>query len=105
MGLNQHNATRNADPHGNLRSSGLYTCPACAGPKIGGPSRAAHKRPGGLEQKIHFALFVSMCVIGAVAIVDTGPFPLNYAFGAAAALLPLALVIKRRRSGKTAKKP
>jgi len=101
MGLNQHNATRNADPHGNLRSSGLYTCPACAGPKIGGPSRAAHKRPGGLEQKIHFALFVSMCVIGALTFIDTGPFPFNFIFGAFAIMLPIVLVVKRRISRKS----
>lgn len=51
----------------------------------------------GLWAKLHFALFVSMCIFGAAVIVDTGPFPLNFALGATAIILPLALVTRRSR--------
>lgn len=56
--------------------------------------------PTGTRDKIHFVLFVSMCVIGAVVFIDTGPFPFNFIFGAFAIILPIALVAKRRRSSK-----
>lgn len=48
--------------------------------------------------KLHFALFVSMCVFGAAVVIDTGPFPLNFVLGAASIALPLVLVIRRSRS-------
>lgn len=47
--------------------------------------------------KLHFALFVSMCVFGAAVVIDTGPFPLNFVLGATTLILPLALVIRRSR--------
>lgn len=63
-------------------------------------SSAGKGHNAGLWPKIHFAVFVSMCVVGAVVFVDTGPFPLNLMFGAFAIALPFVLVIWRRRSVK-----
>jgi len=70
----------------------------CSNRKTRKPSRLASKSPPAtLGERLYFVLFVSMCVFGAAVIVDTGPFPLNYVFGATAIVLPMALVIKRQR--------
>lgn len=73
-------------------------------PRAGAPSGNADSAPPpGLGAKLYFVLFVSMCVFGAAVAVDTGPFPLNFIFGALMVTLPLALFIKGRRSAANAK--
>lgn len=70
-------------------------------PNAESPPRPTGKSPPtGTRDKIHFVLFVSMCAIGAVTFIDTGPFPFNFIFGAFATALPIALVVKRRISRK-----
>lgn len=70
-------------------------------PNAESPPRPTGKSPPtGTRDKIHFVLFVSMCIIGAVTFIDTGPFPFNFIFGAFATALPIALVVKRRISRK-----
>lgn len=79
-------------------------CPMCSGAKTeGAPGPSGQIPPVGIWPKLHFALFVSMCVLGAAVIVDTGPFPLNIALGAASIILPLALVVRRSRSMEKSK--
>lgn len=79
-------------------------CPVCNSPRTRpnkkvSPTAAGKNAPVSLAAKLHFVLFVSMCIAGAAVFVDTGPFPLNLVFGAFAASLPFALVVKRHRSG------
>lgn len=79
-------------------------CPVCSRHKARRPPRPdGNVTRVSLGTRLHFALFVLMCAVGAAAIVDTGPFPLNYAFGAVAIILPFAIVIKRQRSLDKAK--
>jgi len=74
-------------------------CPACAA-RGEGSRAAAGGRPSSTRDRVHFALFAAMCAAGAFVFVDTGPFPLNLAFGAFAASLPLALAAWRFRAGR-----
>lgn len=97
---------RNADLRWKpFRAPPYATCHKCADSRTGDLPMAARKRsPSGRSEKTHLALFASMCAIGAVAIIDTGPPPLSHVLAAAVALLPPALVIKRRAFGKAARK-
>lgn len=108
-GLDAHSAqtARDVGHRGEPFSLRPYaTCRKCVGSKLEGlPAATRRRTPGDRGEKVHFALFASMCAIGAVAIANTGPLPLNYALGAAVALLPPALVIKRRVFGRASKKP
>lgn len=46
---------------------------------------------------MHFVGMGVLCAVGAIASVQTGPFPLNFAVGAGLALLFVREAIKRRR--------
>ena len=102
LDLSPQQPGRKTGIHGEFyRQAPPTRCPVCASSTAGNFSKAPGKAlPVGLADKIHFMLFVSMCIVGAAVMVDTGPFPFNFVFGTLVAILPFVLVIKRHRSGR-----
>ena len=81
-----------------------HACHICAEGESGRISNDIASSPKRVRDAPYLVVFGAMCVFGSTALVLTGPFPLNFAFGAAA-MAPLAYALAKkfmaRRAGPT----